>query len=115
MDLNYFKLQLRCQHFQTCEEGNRNTTTLLCEHISSQHHLATLEPIPISIFMHGDGTLEGLIFQELCTEMYIINIELVVDEIINHWVRKVEEEEEEDDEVNSTCRVFEKIYILLKL
>ncbi|KAA0044491.1 putative zinc finger protein [Cucumis melo var. makuwa] len=106
MDLN-FKLQLKCQHFQICEiEGNTNTTTLLSEHISSQHALATLELIPISIFKHGDRTLKRLLFLEFQMYRDIINIELVVDKIINHWVNKIEEDQE------NSCRVFRKIYPL---
>uniref|UniRef100_A0A0A0K2A5 RING-type E3 ubiquitin transferase n=1 Tax=Cucumis sativus TaxID=3659 RepID=A0A0A0K2A5_CUCSA len=109
IDLN-FEVQLKCQHFQIREEETSNTTTLIDEHIVSQHPFATFR-LPISILEHGDKTLKLLLFREFHMYRDIINIEHLVDEIIKYWVTKVEEEEE-DQENSTSSRVFKKIYRL---
>ncbi|KGN43802.1 hypothetical protein Csa_017284 [Cucumis sativus] len=69
------------------------------EIIDTCRYMVTTWFMDVSTSKHVKKAIETQqLYFELCTEMYIINIELVVDEIINHWVRKVEEEEEEDDE-----------------
>lgn len=103
-----FKVQLKCQHFQVWEGGNGHSTTLVREHIRSQHSFATFQ-LPISIFKHGDKTLKRILFREFKMYGDIINIELLANEIIKHWVRKVEEEE---DQENNSNVLFKKIYPL---
>ncbi|KAA0031413.1 putative zinc finger protein [Cucumis melo var. makuwa] len=104
IDLN-FKLQVKCQHFGAGEEGSTFATTLLSEHIISQPTFPALQ-LPISIFKRGDKTLKRLLFQKFQMFRGIVNVELVVDEIIKHWIRKVEEDQE------NSSRVFAEIYPL---
>ena len=104
IDLN-FKVEVKCQHFQAGEEDTTFATTFLSEHIIAHQPFPALQ-LPVSIFKHGDKTLKRLLFQKFQMFRAIINIELVTDQIIKHWVKKVE-----DDKENNSG-VFEEIYPL---
>ncbi|KGN43806.1 hypothetical protein Csa_017341 [Cucumis sativus] len=113
IDLN-FKVQLRCTHvLQEYEDGIMTTTSFLHEHTSSSHPLATYQ-LPISIFKNGNSTLEQYLCDRLHAHRELIDITLVADRIIQHWVKKVEEDDcdHDEEENNEDFNVFQKIHSL---
>ncbi|KGN43799.1 hypothetical protein Csa_017222 [Cucumis sativus] len=99
------KVEVKCQHFQADEEGDTFASTLMIEHIVSHHPFPTFQ-LPVSVFRHGNRTLKRLLFQQFQIFRGIINIQLVADEIIEHWVKK------EEDRENNSGVLLEEIYPL---
>lgn len=97
-----FKVQLKWHQFRVAQEGNSNATTLVGQYTTRRLPLVAYR-LPIAIFNHDDETLTQYLSWQLERYDDIINIQIVAEEILKHWV-KVREE--------GNSSVFEKIYPL---